>query len=41
MILNKKKTKVMIFNFTEKFKFTTRLELNSERIEVVNKAKVV
>ena len=30
MILNKKKTKVMIFNFTDKYKFTTRLQMNNE-----------
>ena len=41
MILNRKKTKVMIFNFTEKYKFTTRLVLNSETVEVVNKAKLL
>ena len=32
MILNSKKTKVMIFNFTEKYKFTTRLKLDNEKI---------
>ena len=41
MILNKKKTKVMIFNFTEKYKFTTHLKLNTETLEVVNKAKLL
>ena len=39
MILNSKKTKVMIFNFTEKYKFTTRLKLDNKIIEVVSQAK--
>ena len=41
MILNQKKTKVMIFNFTEKYKFTTRLTLNNEHLEVVKQAKLL
>ena len=41
MILNQKKTKLMIFNFTNKYKFTTRLELNDENIEVVPKTKLL
>ena len=31
----------MIFNFTDNYKFTTRLELNSENLEVVEKAKLL
>ena len=41
MILNQKKTKVMIFNFTENYQFTTRLEMNSENLEVVSQAKLL
>ena len=41
MILNQKKTKVMIFNFTDKYKFTANLELNDEKLEVVNQAKLL
>ena len=41
MILNQKKTKVIIFNFTDKYKFTTRLQLNNENIEVVKQAKLL
>ena len=41
MILNSKKTKVMIFNFTNKYKFTTRLKLNNDSVEVVDKAKLL
>ena len=31
----------MIFNFTDKYKFTTRLQMNNENIEVVNQAKLL
>ena len=41
MILNQKKTKVMIFNFTDKYKFTTKLELNGEILDVVKEAKLL
>ena len=41
MILNQKKTKVMIFNYTDNYQFTTRLKLNNENIEVVNKSKLL
>ena len=41
MILNQKKTKVMIFNFTENYQFTTRLELSRENLEVVSQAKLL
>ena len=41
MALNEKKTKVMIFNFTDKYKFTTRLQLNNTNLEVVNQAKLL
>ena len=41
MILNQKKPKVMIFNFTDKYKFTTNLNLNDENLEVVKQAKLL
>ena len=41
MILNQRKTKVMIFNFTDNYKFTTNLNLNDEKLEVVNQAKLL
>ena len=41
MILNQNKTKVMIFNFTDKYKFTTKLNLNDENLEVVKQAKLL
>ena len=36
MILNQKKAKSMIFNFTDNFQFNTRLSLNNENIEIVD-----
>ena len=41
MILNQKKTKVIIFNFTNKYQFTTKLKMNNEYLEVVNQAKLM
>ena len=41
IILNQKKTKVMIFNFTEIYQFTIRLEMNRENLEVVSQAKLL
>ena len=40
-MINGKKTKTMIFNFTENFKFTTRLKLKSENVEVINNTKLL
>ena len=41
MIINQKKTKAMIFNFTNNHQFTTRLSLKGENIEVVNQMKIL
>ena len=41
MIINKKKTKTMIINFTNNHQFTTNLMLKGEQIEVVNKIKIL
>ena len=41
MMINEKKTKTMIFNFTEKYKFTTRLQLKSKNIEVINSTRLL
>ena len=41
MLINQKKTKTMIFNFTNKYKFTTRLNLNAETVEVVPEVKLL
>ena len=41
MILNEKKTKVMIFNFTDNYKFTAKLSLNQSNLELVQKTKLL
>ena len=41
MILNQKKTKSMIFNFTGNFQFNTMLSLNNENIEIVDNTKLL
>ena len=41
MILNEKKTKAMVFNFTKKHQFTTRLQLKNKNIEIVNETKLL
>ena len=41
MILSEKKTKAMIFNFTDKHQFTTRLELKGKNIEIVEQMKIL
>ena len=41
MLLNNEKTKNMIFNFTNDYQFTTRLNLHEKNIEVVNSTKLL
>ena len=41
MMLNKKKTNYMIFNFTENYQFNTRLNIESENIEEKKKVKLL
>ena len=41
MVLNEKKTKVMIFNFTDNYQFTTKLSLNNANLEIVKKTKLL
>ena len=41
MLINQKKTKTMIFNFSDKLKFTTRLKLKNENIEVINSTRLL
>ena len=41
MVLNQKKTKIMLFNFTDNYQFTTRLSLNDENLEVVKETKLL
>ena len=39
MVISEKKTKAMIFNYTDNYQFTTRLELKGKNIEIVEKMK--
>jgi hypothetical protein len=41
MIISESKTKCMIINFTNKFQFQTRLTLNNQNIETVDKMKIL
>ena len=41
MLINQKKTKTMIFNFTQNYKFTTRLRLNDKIVEVVPEQRLL
>ena len=41
LVINQKKMKPMIFNYTDNYKFTTRLQLKEENIEIVNKMKIL
>ena len=41
MEISEKKTKAMIFNFTNKFQFSTRLQLKGNHIEIVDKMKIL
>ena len=41
MVISEKKTKAMIFNFTDNYKFTTRIKLKGSNIEVVDSMKIL
>ena len=41
MLINSKKTKSMIFNYTDKYQFSTRLLLNNEIVENLNSTKLL
>ena len=41
MVLNEKKTKYMIFNFSKKYPFSTRLELKNTKIERISEIKLL
>ena len=41
MKLNEKKTNILLFNFTKKYQFATRLKLKGSNIEQVNEAKIL
>ena len=41
MMLNEKKTKTMIFNYTRNYQFTTRLHVNDKPLEVINSTRLL
>ena len=41
MLINQTKTKTMIFNYTNKYQFSTRLNLNNEILETVKETKLL
>jgi hypothetical protein len=41
MMINNKKTKSMIFNFTDKYQFSTRLSIAGEPIEVIDSTRLL
>ena len=41
MKINEKKTKCMIFNYTHKYQFTTRLSVNNHPIEVIKSTRLL
>jgi hypothetical protein len=41
MMINEKKTKTMIFNYTENYQCTTRLKINNEPIDVINSTRLL
>ena len=41
MIISEKKTKMMLFNFTENYQFSTRLNLKGTNIQVVDQMKIL
>ena len=40
MLINQKKSKTMVFNFTQKYQFTTRLQLCDVSLEVIPETKL-
>jgi hypothetical protein len=41
MVINEKKSKVMIFNYTKNYQFTTRLTINDQALHVINSTKLL
>ena len=41
MLINVKKTKTMIFNYTDNYQFTTRMRINDKNIEVIDSTKLL
>ena len=41
MVINEKKTKCMIFNFSKKYQFSTRLSLKNTNLEILDRTKLL
>ena len=41
MMLNENKTKNLVFNFTDKYQFATRLEVNGKKMETLSNTKLL
>ena len=41
MVLNKQKTKAMVFNFTNKFQFSTRISMDNATVEIIRETKLL
>ena len=41
MMINEAKTKTMIFNYTDKYQFTTRLSVNNQRVDVIDSTRLL
>ena len=41
MVISEQKTKALLFNFTENYQFSTRLDLKGQNIEFVNQMKIL
>ena len=41
MVINEKKSKVLIFNYTKNYQFTTRLSINGQGLDVINSTKLL
>ena len=41
MLINEKKTKTMIFDYTDNYEFTTRLSNNNQQIEIMDSTKLL
>ena len=41
MLINEKKTKCMIFNYTDNHQFTTRLDINKQQIDVIDSTRLL
>ena len=41
MMINEKKCKTMIFNYTDNYQFTTRLTINNHQLDVIDSTKLL